>query len=55
MKQHKMYLPKSSETFWNYPLGLSRHFIIQPTAARTDLVVDAFDCAPILKDWMSLC
>lgn len=38
-----------------YPLGLPRHFIVEPTAAITDLVIDGFDCPPILKDRVSFC
>lgn len=52
------YIPKKS-LFYGllliYPLGLPRHFIVQPTAAVTDLVIDAFDCPPVLKDRVSVC
>lgn len=38
-----------------YPLGFPRDFIVQPTTAITDLVVDAFDRMSLLQDGVSLC
>lgn len=38
------------KTSWIYPLWLSGHFVVESTAAVADLVVDAFDLAPVADD-----
>lgn len=53
LKIHKDW--KLSEIFWIYPLWLPRYFIVQSTATVADLVIYAFDCSIILKDWVCFC
>lgn len=47
--------PTQCAALESYPLGFPRDFIVQPTAAITDLVIDTFDCTSILEDGVSLC
>ena len=54
-KKINAHKPKIICNFVSYPLGLPRHFVVQPATAIADLVIDALDCPSVLKDRVSLC